>query len=80
MHFSTSGRTSLALEIVVMIRPLIFGLLSSNSASRSVRNSALARHFKQGPLMAGIAAEDPAFTSMSHGGTVPLVGDKFDGK
>ena len=43
MHFSTSGRTSLALVIVVMMRPLTFGLFSSNSASRSVRNSALAR-------------------------------------
>ena len=43
MHFSTSGRTSLALAIVVMMRPFTLGLLSSNSASRSVRNSALAR-------------------------------------
>ena len=43
MHFSTSGRTSLAFAIVVMMRPLTFGLLSSYSASRSVRNSALAR-------------------------------------
>jgi hypothetical protein len=43
MHFSTSGRTSFAFVIVVMIRPLIFGLLSSNSASRSVRNNALAK-------------------------------------
>jgi hypothetical protein len=43
MHFSTSGRTSLALEMVVMMRPFTFGLFSSNSASRSVRNSAVAR-------------------------------------
>ena len=43
MHFSTSGRTSFALEIVVMMRPFTFGLFSSYSASRSVRNSALAR-------------------------------------
>ena len=40
--------------------------LSSNSASRSVRNSALARLFEQGALMAGIAAEHAAFSSMSH--------------
>ena len=42
MHFSTSGRTSLALCSVVTIRPLTLGALSSSSASRSVRNSALA--------------------------------------
>jgi len=43
MHRSTSGRTSLAFSIVVMIRPLTFGLLSSSVASRSVKNSAVAR-------------------------------------
>jgi hypothetical protein len=43
MHFSTSGRTSLAFSTVVMMRPFTFGGLGSNSASRSVRNSALAK-------------------------------------
>ena len=67
MHFSTSGRTSLAFSIVVMMRPLTLGLLSSHSASRSVRNSARGQAPQQGPLMTGIAAEFPAFSSMSHG-------------
>ena len=48
MHCSTSGRTSLAFSSVVMMRPLTLGLLSSSSASRSVRNRLLAR-FAAGP-------------------------------
>ena len=43
MHFSTSGRTSLAFCSVVTIRPGTFGGLGSSSASRSVRNRLLAR-------------------------------------
>ena len=43
MQRSTSGRTSFAFWMVVMIRPLTLGLLSSSVASRSVRNRAVAR-------------------------------------
>ena len=50
-----------------MMRPLTLGLLSSTSASRSVRNRLLARLREQGPLMAGGTAELAAFSSMSHG-------------
>ncbi len=67
MHCSTNGRTSLAFWIVVMIRPLTLGLLSSSSASRSVRNSALARLRSRARWWLGIAAELAAFSSMSHG-------------
>lgn len=42
-HFSTSGRTSLALCSVVVTRPLTFGAFGSNSASRSVKNKLLAK-------------------------------------
>ena len=43
MHFSTSGRTSFAFGSVVVMRPFTFGGFGSNSASRSVRNNALAK-------------------------------------
>ena len=67
MQRSTSGRTSLAFWIVVMMRPLTLGLFLSLGIVLALGEDQRAgQAAQQGPLMVRIAAEVAAFSSMSH--------------